>query len=347
MIIFPAIDLKDKNCVRLKMGDYNTVHKVAKDPVMTALEFKKNGAQWLHMVDLDGAKDATTANSQVVLDVLKNSGLKIEIGGGIRDMKTVEFYLENGISRVILGSAAVKNPQFIKEAVKKYPDNIAVGIDAKDGMVATDGWIEKTDIHYIELAKRMEQIGVKYIIYTDISKDGMLCGSNIQQLYDLSKAVSCNITASGGVSCLDDIKDIASLNLYAAICGKAIYSGNLDLREAINYTNKPNNEYSDIRKFFKKDSLIPAIVQDYNNEEVLMLAYVNKESFEKMLLTGYTWFYSRSRQELWNKGATSGHYQKVISISGDCDSDTLLIKVLQTGNACHTGKRSCFFERVL
>lgn len=233
MIIFPAIDIKNKTCVRLTKGDFNTVEKVAACPYETANEFKACGAEWIHMVDLDGAKDAKPANSEIFINVAKQSGLKVEVGGGIRSMETIEMYVANGISRIILGSAAIKNPELVKTAVKEYGDKIAVGIDALNGKAAAEGWLDGSQVDYIELAKRMEDIGVKCIIFTDISKDGTLAGPNLSQLEALSKAVSCNITASGGIKSIDDIKNLADMNLYGAICGKSIYKGTLNLKEAI------------------------------------------------------------------------------------------------------------------
>ena len=341
MLIFPAIDIKDGNCVRLVQGDYSTAHKVAEDPLETAKAFEAAGAEWIHMVDLDGAKDASLSNKEIFVNVAENTGLKVEVGGGIRNMEAVDYYLSNGISRVILGSAAVKNPDFVKQAVEKYGEKIAVGIDAKNEYVAAEGWLDTSDVHYLELAKKMESIGVKTIIFTDISKDGTLSGPNLEQLKAINEAVSCNIVASGGISGIDDIKSTRELGLYAAICGKSIYSGRLDLAEAIEV-----GQYGDLSRFFVKSELIPAIVQEKDTGEVLMLAYMNLESLRLTLKTGYTWFYSRSRNELWNKGATSGHLQKIVSIHSDCDDDTLLIVAEQTGAACHTGSHSCFFNEL-
>ena len=187
----------------------------------------------MHMVDLDGAKEGKIINSEAILEVRKKCDIKIEVGGGIRSMESVEFYLENGIDRVILGSAAIKDPDFVREAVKKYPDNIAVGIDAKNGFVSAEGWINTSEINYIDLAKQMENIGVKYIIFTDISKDGMLSGPNLTMLDELKASVKCNIIASGGVANLKDIINLTDLDIYGAICGKSIYSGTLDLKKAI------------------------------------------------------------------------------------------------------------------
>ena len=233
MIILPAIDIKDGSCVRLYKGEFSTVHKVAENPLETARKFEADGAEWLHMVDLDGAKDAKPQNTEIFCEIARETSLKVEVGGGIRSLETVETYLSRGISRVILGSAAVRNPELVKAAVKEYGDKIAVGIDAKNGMAAVEGWLDTSAAHYLDLAKAMEQIGVSTIIYTDISKDGTLTGPNLQELDSINRAVSCNIVASGGISNLDDITALRKLGLYGAICGKSLYQGTLDLKEAI------------------------------------------------------------------------------------------------------------------
>lgn len=233
MIILPAIDIKDGKCVRLYKGDFNTVEQVASDPLETALSFQNSGANYLHMVDLDGAKDASLSNKEVFVNVAKNTNLKIELGGGIRDVKSAVYYLENGIERVILGSAAVKNPQLVKDLVKEYGDRIIVGIDAKNGMVSTEGWLDVSDVDYITLAREMEAIGVKHIVYTDISKDGTLEGPNLAELESINNAVSCNIIASGGISNINDIIALKKLNVYGVICGKSLYKNTLDLAEAL------------------------------------------------------------------------------------------------------------------
>ncbi|MGN1085990.1 MAG: 1-(5-phosphoribosyl)-5-[(5-phosphoribosylamino)methylideneamino]imidazole-4-carboxamide isomerase [Porcipelethomonas sp.] len=236
MIILPAIDIKDGNCVRLFKGDFSTVEKVAADYLETAKSFEEAGATWIHMVDLDGAKEGRPVNTKIYKDVAEKTSLKVEVGGGIRNIETIEEYLSMGISRVIIGSAALKNPQLVKDAVEKFgSEKIAVGIDSKDGMVATEGWLESSDVHYIDLAKEMIKIGVKYFIVTDISKDGTLSGVNTKQLGDLAMATNgeCCIIASGGVHTIEDIKACKQLGLYGTICGKSIYKGTLDLREAV------------------------------------------------------------------------------------------------------------------
>jgi len=236
MIILPAIDIKDGNCVRLVRGDYGTAHKVAEDYMKTAQGFVQAGAEWIHMVDLDGAKDAKPVNTDIFLDVAKNTSLKVEVGGGIRNLDTVESYLSQGISRVILGSVALKNPELVELAVKEYHEKIAVGIDAKNGFVAVEGWLDASTVDYIALAKEMQKMGVQTIIFTDISKDGTLSGVNQEQLKALHDAVDCQIIASGGVHTMEDIKACANMGLYGTICGKSLYQGTLNLKEAIDYT---------------------------------------------------------------------------------------------------------------
>ncbi len=355
MIILPAIDLKDGQCVRLFQGDYATAEQVADDPVETAKGFEDADARWIHIVDLDGAKARRPVNDATIFSIRKNTTLNMEVGGGIRDMESVEYYLSRGVNRVILGSAALQDPAFVREAVRQYGKRIAVGIDARDGKVAAEGWTAQSEMDYLDMARQMEQIGVRYLIFTDIAKDGTMAGPNLVMLDKINRAVSCSIIASGGVSNLKDIVDLNNLGLYGAIAGKAIYTKALDLRAAVTAcqhlsgnTLKVREEIEDhLERYFMKSDLIPAIVQEASTGEVLMLAYMNRESMVKTLETGYTWFYSRSRQTLWNKGATSGHVQKVLNIIADCDDDTLLIKVVQTGPACHTGSHSCFFKEIV
>lgn len=233
MIILPAIDILGGKCVRLTKGEYGTAEKVAADPIETALSFERSGAEFIHMVDLDGAKEGSRVNADIYTEVARRVNVPIEVGGGVRDMDTVDYYINKGVERVIIGSAALKNPALVKEAVDKYGERIAVGIDAMDGMVKTAGWIEGSNVNYIDLAREMAAVGVKYVIFTDISKDGTLEGPNLEQLEALSKAVDINVIASGGIRDISNIRDLARMNLYGAICGKSIYSGSLDLKEAI------------------------------------------------------------------------------------------------------------------
>lgn len=233
MIIFPAIDIIGGKPVRLYKGDFSTAQQVADNALETAIQFEKAGAQWIHMVDLDGSLQKKPVNVKTFTDVAEQTNLKAEIGGGIRSMKDIDFYVNRGISRIILGSVALKNPDLVKEAVKEFGGVIAVGIDAKNGYAAAEGWTESSDVYFIDLARQMEAVGIETIIYTDISKDGTLSGPNTEQLIQINNAVRCNITASGGVTNLDDIIALRNENLYGAICGKSIYNGTLELKKAI------------------------------------------------------------------------------------------------------------------
>lgn len=233
MLIFPAIDLKEGRVVRLKKGDFSTVHQVADDPVTVAEAFYAAGARHLHMVDLDGARDGKRKNSEIVRQVAQ-CGLSVELGGGIRSMDDIEAVFALGVYRAVIGSAAVSSPGFVKEAVSRWGgDRIAVGVDAKDGKVRTAGWETDSGLDYLDFARSMERLGVSHLIFTDIDTDGLLTGPSFDKLNALKEAVSCRITASGGVSCLDDIIRLRERGLYGAIIGKAYYAGAVDLAEAV------------------------------------------------------------------------------------------------------------------
>ncbi|MFR7597271.1 MAG: 1-(5-phosphoribosyl)-5-[(5-phosphoribosylamino)methylideneamino]imidazole-4-carboxamide isomerase [Acutalibacteraceae bacterium] len=233
MLIFPAIDIKNGTCVRLYQGEMSTAEQVANSALEAAGAFKAAGASWVHMVDLDGAVEGVRKNTGIFLEVVQESGLKVEVGGGIRTMADIAFYLENGISRVILGSIALRDALLVRQAVAEFGGQIAVGIDARDGMVAAEGWVETSAVSDVELAKRMEDAGVQCLICTDIARDGMLSGPNLGQLTRIQRAVKCDIVASGGVTNLRDIAALRDCGLYGAICGRSIYKGTLSLREAI------------------------------------------------------------------------------------------------------------------
>ena len=233
MIIFPAIDIMDGKPVRLLRGDFDTAEQVAEDVLTTAKQFARVGCTWVHMVYLDGSLQKKPVNTDPILQVVEHTSLKVEVGGGIRTMEDIAFYLDRGVDRVILGSVALKNPELVQQAVDAYGDKIAVGIDAKQGMVATEGWTEDSQMDFIDLAKAMEKMGVATIIYTDIGRDGTLSGPDVQGLDRLNKAVSCNVIASGGVTTITDILVMKDKKMYGTICGKCIYKKTLDLREAV------------------------------------------------------------------------------------------------------------------
>lgn len=233
MNIFPAIDLYDKKAVRLYKGNYEEMTVYSENPIEIAYDFESKGAKFIHMVDLEGAKNGTTPNIEIVKEVATKTSLFVEIGGGIRNIETVEKYLNAGVSRVILGTAAVNDECFLKEAISKYQEKIAVGADIKDGYIAIKGWIEKSQYSLDEFLSKMQKLGVKTVICTDISKDGAMKGTNLALYKELSEKYSLNIIASGGVSTIEDIKALREMNLYGAIIGKAYYIGAIDLKEAI------------------------------------------------------------------------------------------------------------------
>ena len=233
MNIFPAIDLYEHKAVRLFKGDYAEMTVYSDSPIEIARDFEAKGAKYIHIVDLEGAKNGDTPNFEVVKEIAQNTGLFCEIGGGIRSIDTVEKYLSAGLDRVILGTAAVNDEEFLRTAVNKYGDKIAVGVDIKDGFVAVKGWTEKSEYSCFDFCEKMREIGVKTLICTDISRDGAMKGTNRQLYKELSEKFDMSITASGGVSSIEDIKALRSLNLYGAIIGKAYYIGAIDLKEAL------------------------------------------------------------------------------------------------------------------
>ncbi len=238
MYIFPAIDLFDGKAVRLFKGEYNQMTVYSEHPEEIALDFKANGAQHIHLVDLEGAKDGTTPNLSVIKTIRDTVDLFIEVGGGIRTLETVEKYISIGVDRVILGTAAVTDEDFLRKAVGIYGEKIAVGVDIKDGFVAIKGWTEKTQYSCFDFCKKMQDIGVSTLICTDISKDGAMMGTNHELYKQLSQQFSMNITASGGVSSLDDVKKLNALGIYGAIIGKAYYTGAISIKEAVEVTKQ-------------------------------------------------------------------------------------------------------------
>lgn len=233
MIIYPAIDLFDGKAVRLYKGDYSQMTVYSDKPAEIAEDFKKCGATHIHIVDLEGAKNGKTPNFETVIKIKKTSGLFCEVGGGIRDINTIEKYVSAGIDRVILGTAAVTSEGFVRNAVSEYGEKIAVGIDIKDGFVAIKGWTQKSDLTPFEFCEEMQNAGVKTLICTDISKDGAMKGTNHALYSELMERFSMQIIASGGVSSLDDVKRLAKNNMYGAIIGKAYYTGDIDLKTAV------------------------------------------------------------------------------------------------------------------
>lgn len=236
MFIFPAIDLYEGKAVRLYKGDYNEMTVYSERPWEIAEDFYNQGARHIHLVDLEGARDGTTPNIEIVKKIIATADLFVEIGGGIRSMDTVKAYVDAGVDRVILGTAAVKDEEFLKAAIAAYGDKIAVGIDLKDGYVAIKGWTETVPYTGFEFCEKMESLGVKTVICTDISKDGAMQGTNHELYCEMSRRFNLNITASGGVSSIDDVERLNRLGIYGAIIGKAYYTGAIVLKEAVAIT---------------------------------------------------------------------------------------------------------------
>jgi phosphoribosylformimino-5-aminoimidazole carboxamide ribotide isomerase len=236
MILFPAIDLKEGACVRLQQGDMARATVFNRDPAAQARAFEQQGFEYLHVVDLDGAFAGKPMNAQAVDAILRTVAMPVQLGGGVRDIATVEGWLGKGISRVIIGTAAVRDPEFVKAAARKYPGRIAVGLDARDGKVAVEGWAETSELSALDIAGRFEDAGVAAIIYTDIARDGLLKGLNLDATISLADAVSIPVIASGGLASLDDVKALLqprANKLEGAIAGRALYDGRLDPAEAL------------------------------------------------------------------------------------------------------------------
>jgi len=233
MIIFPAIDIRGGRCVRLEQGRFDSETVYGGDPAAMAEKWVSMGAQWLHAVDLDGARTGSGENRSIIIEIAGRIGIPVQMGGGIRTMDDVTGVLESGVARVILGTSAVKNPALVSEALRKYPGRVAVGIDARDGRVAIEGWERLSSQTAVEFAKRMEQLGCNVIIYTDISTDGMMTGPNLKSMEEMIRSVGMDVIASGGIGSIQDLKNLKEIGAAGAITGKAIYTGALDLKEAI------------------------------------------------------------------------------------------------------------------
>jgi len=233
MILFPAIDIRGGNCVRLIQGDYDQETIYGDSPTAMALEWEKKGAEYIHLIDLDGAKTGNSLNKQAIKAVAAAVSIPVQVGGGIRSLAIIKDYLENGVSRVIIGTAAIHDQAFLQEAVDKYGEKIAVSIDARNGYVATDGWTETSNVKAIDLLHTLAEIGVHTVVYTDIYKDGMLQGPNLSELERVDEATKMDVIASGGVTTKEDIRTLRERHMYGAIIGKALYDGNLIFEELV------------------------------------------------------------------------------------------------------------------
>ena len=242
MIVIPAIDIKESRCVRLLQGRFDQETVYGQDPAAMGRRWADQGAEWIHIVDLDGSVGQKPVNQEAILALRRAVHCKLELGGGIRDLHTIDFYIKNGLDRIILGTVAHQNPDLVREAARHYPDRIAVGLDARGGKIAIEGWTQTTEQNYIDLARRFEDMGVSAIIYTDVDRDGMQTGANIERTRDLARVVSIPIIASGGVKDIEDIKNLLPLQadgVIGVISGKALYEGSLDFSQALKLASSP------------------------------------------------------------------------------------------------------------
>lgn len=349
MQLYPAIDLKCGKCVRLAQGAFDRVDVYSDAPADMAEFWVSQGATYLHLVDLDGALAGHSVNEGAVRAIAAAVDIPIELGGGIRDEETVEYLLGLGVSRCIIGTKAVEEPAFVHRLIERFgAERIVVGVDARDGLVAVEGWGKLSSLTAAELCLQMKELGVRHVIYTDISRDGMLTGPNVEATKRLAEQTDLDIIASGGISCMEDLERLEEAGISGVIIGKALYEKKLSLAKAVRRFEKgrfsPAFSWGELKR--NEAGLVPVIVQDYENKDVLMMAYMNEQAFEDTMRTGKMHYYSRSRHSQWLKGETSGHFQYLKSMCLDCDNDTLLAKVRQVGAACHTGARSCFFKTV-
>lgn len=237
MVIYPAVDVKDGRCVRLVQGKFNDVTVYSENPVETALKWEQLGARYVHVIDLDGARTGKPQNLAVVSEMAVKLGIPLQLGGGIRTIEMMEIILARGVQRVILGTSAVNDPKLIKKALKTFENNVAIAIDAREGMVAIEGWAKTSEFTAVGFAKKMQDLGAKTIIYTDISRDGMLAGPNLKAMEEMAKAVDIDVIAAGGVSRHEDVKNLKNAGMSGVIIGKALYTGDIDLKQALEIAN--------------------------------------------------------------------------------------------------------------
>lgn len=244
MIFYPAIDIKEGKCIRLVQGQINKEKIYSTNPIQQAKEFENGGAKWIHVVDIDGAFNGKPRNQNIILEICKSTSAKIQLGGGIRRLETIEFLISKGVQRIVLGTIAITNPEIVKEACEAFPEKIAIGIDSHNSKVAIEGWAKRSTFSEFDIIKKYEDLGVKYFFYTDISKDGLLSGPNIDRLDLILDSTEANVIASGGVSSLNDLKELTGLrknNLNGVICGKAIYEKKISVPNAISILTKETN----------------------------------------------------------------------------------------------------------
>lgn len=343
MEIIPAIDLRGGKCVRLYQGDYSRETVFSDDPVAMALRWEAAGATRLHLVDLDGAAEGRPRNAEIIAAIAGGVRIPVQVGGGIRTIETIRFLEGIGVARMILGTAALENPDFVEEACRLFGEKIIISIDARGGRVRGWGWKTEGQMSIESAIREMERRGARRFIYTDIARDGTLTEPNFEEIKRFKSLTARPVIAAGGIASIEHLKKLAGIGVEGVIVGKALYTGNIDLARALSAIPHGSSE---LQPKFDEKGLIPAIVQHAETGEVLMMAYMNAESLARTRESGEAWFWSRSRRELWHKGATSGNTITVREILIDCDRDTLLIKGYPAGPVCHTGNRTCFYRRL-
>lgn len=343
MEIIPAIDLRGGRCVRLYQGDYSRETVFSDDPVATAIRWQEAGARRLHLVDLDGAAEGHPCNAESIAAIAAAVRIPVQVGGGIRTIETIRALERMGVTRMILGTAALEDPDFVEEACRLFGERIIVSIDAGGGRVRGWGWKAEGTVSIEAAVREVERRGVRRFIYTDIVRDGTLTEPNFEEIRRFKSLTALPVIAAGGIAAIEHLRKLAAIGVEGAIVGKALYTGHIDLTQALAAVPSDREE---LRPKFDEKGLIPAIVQHAETGEVLMMAYMNADSLARTRESGEAWFWSRSRRELWHKGATSGNTIAVKEILIDCDRDTLLIKGYPAGPVCHTGNRTCFYRKL-
>ncbi|MDD4367669.1 MAG: 1-(5-phosphoribosyl)-5-[(5-phosphoribosylamino)methylideneamino]imidazole-4-carboxamide isomerase [Oscillospiraceae bacterium] len=370
MQLYPAIDLLDRSVVRLREGDYRQVQTYTDEVLFVAQSFRRQGADWLHLVDLNAARGETAVNRDLIAAVCQLPDLKVQTGGGIRSLATIEALLSAGVSRCVIGTAAVRDPAMTAEALRRWPDQIAIAVDSREGHIRVQGWTEDSGLDLSSFALQMKQAGAKTLIFTDISRDGLLKGPAVAETKKLKDLTGLEVILSAGISSAADIAAARDAGLDGAILGRALYEGKVDLARALRLARQAPEpvpaatgtagdeaplaaawsplavQSPQIWQALKKDAagLVCALAVDAATGAVLMQAYQDQTALTRTLETGLLHYHSRSRNCLWLKGESSGHYQHVQTIQVDCDGDCLLYRVQADGPACHTGAYSCFFR---
>ena len=355
MHIYPAIDLLDGRVVRLYEGDYERVTDYGDQALAQARAWREMGAEWLHVVDLDAAR-GTSDNRAIIAELVRESGLRVQVGGGIRSLEQIEALIELGVARLIIGTYAVREPEGIREALRRWPDALAIACDSRDEVIRIAGWTESGTVGLEDFALAMREAGARTLVFTEISRDGTYAGPAIARAVRLQRSTGLEVILAAGVRDLDDVAAAERAGLDGLIAGRALHDGRLDLAAACALLARPEQLRAEEtarsraaaaqlwgRLRHNPQGLVPVIVVDGGEDEVLMQAYMNEAALAETLATGWMSYYSRSRGELWTKGLTAV-WCAPLDLRVDCDADCLLAVVDAAGPACHTGEQNCFFR---